>query len=266
MQDGSKSNVYSPQDSSQEEVQLVRIVLNRAARLTIAGVAGTLALAAVDARAQGSGIQLTPDASRYLISKDVGTERWAISFNLSDRTVTGNVFKTDGSPPSFIWCDITQETPAPNPADNQYLLDCYGANACAQAPCSDTDWTLIASGLPIGGDFLLPDGTTSTLSGNVQPIFTQTCAISLACHQQGGAGILNLQAGAAYASTVGVTTAQSGAAGKPLVDPFGIDSSYLYDKVTGEGVATPMPLGGPPIPPDQMDTIRNWILEGAVNN
>jgi hypothetical protein len=242
----------------------VRSVLDRAVRLTTASIMTILVLSAVDARAQGSGIQLTPDSTRYLISKDVGAERWAISFNLADRTVTGNVFKTDGSPPSFIWCDITQETPAPNPADNQYILDCYGADACAQAPCSDTDWTLIASGLPIGGDFLLPDGTASTLSGNVQPVFTQTCAISLACHQQGGAGGLNLQAGASASSTVGVTTAQS--AGKALVDPFDAEASYLYNKVTGQGVATQMPLGGPALPPDQMDAIRNWILEGAANN
>jgi hypothetical protein len=229
-----------------------------------AGAIAAVGFGALDARAQGSGIQLTPDSARYLISKDVGAERWAISYNVGDGTVTGNVFKTDGSPPSFIWCDIVSQTTAPNPADNEYLLDCYGADACAQAPCSDDAWTLIAAGLPIGGDFLLPDGTTSTLSGNVQPIFTQTCAISLACHQQGGAGIINLQDGASRASTVGVTTAQSG--GKFLVAPFDAEGSYLYDKVTGQGVATQMPLGGPPLPTDQMDAIRNWILEGAVGN
>jgi hypothetical protein len=55
-----------------------------------------------------------------------------------------------------------------------------------------------------------------------------------------------------------VTTAQSG--GKQLVNPFSPDESYLWDKVTGQGVATQMPLGLPPLPQDQMDTIRNWIL------
>lgn len=243
----------------------MRSVSTRGFRLAVAAaVAATTGLTAVEARAQGSGIQLTPDSARYLISKDVGAERWAISYNVEDGTVTGNVFKTDGSPPSFIWCDITSETPAPNPADNQYLLDCYGADACPQAPCSDSAWTLIASGLPIEGDFLLPDGTASTLSGNVQPIFTQSCAISVACHQQGGAGMLNLEDGAARASTVGVTTVQSGT--KPLVNPFDAEGSYLYNKVTGQGVPTQMPLNLPPLPQDQMDLIRNWILEGAVDN
>src|SRR6185369_3648319 len=115
-----------------------------------------------NAGAQSSGIQQSPDSARYLISKDVGAERWAISYNLGDGTVTGNVFKTDGSAPSFIWCKITGETPAANPADNQYTLDCYGAPACANAPCDPGQWALIVSGLTIGGDFLLPDGTKST--------------------------------------------------------------------------------------------------------
>lgn len=229
-----------------------------------AAVALATALGAAEARAQGSGIQLTPDSGRYLISKDVGNERWAISFNLDDRTVTGNVFKTDGSPPSFIWCEITDVATAPDPADTQYTLDCFGADACEQAPCSADDWTLIASGLPIGGDFLLPDGTQSTLSGNVQPIFTQSCAISLSCHLPGGAAGLDLTEGMARAATVRVPAPQKPE--KSLVEPFQPEASYLYDKVTGMGVSTQMPLGGPPLPADQMEAIRAWILEGAANN
>ncbi len=236
-----------------------------AARLGLAALLPlVVGLTATEARAQGSGIQLTPDSGRYLISKDVGAERWAISFNLDDRTVTGNVFKTDGSPPSFIWCRITDVATAPDPADTQYTLDCFGADACTQAPCSDDDWTLIASGLPIGGDFLLPDGTQSSLSGNVQPIFTQSCAVSLSCHLPGGAGGIDLTEGMAAAATVDVPAPQNPE--KSLVEPFRPDASYLYDKVTGMGVATQMPLGGAPLPADQMEAIRTWILEGAANN
>ena len=60
--------------------------LSRAALAT-----ALVASLATGASAQGSGLQQTPDSARYLISKDVGAERWAISFNLSDQTVTGNV-------------------------------------------------------------------------------------------------------------------------------------------------------------------------------
>jgi len=143
-----------------------------ARRAAVVWLALAATLGSERAFAQGSGIQQTPDSQRYLISKDVGPERWAISFNLQDRTVTGNVFKTDGSPPSFIWCSIANVAPNPDPAATQYTLDCYGADACTQAPCSGTAWTLIASGLVIDGSFLLPDGTESTLSGNVQVVLS----------------------------------------------------------------------------------------------
>ncbi len=212
-----------------------------------------------------SGLQMTPDSSRYLISKDVGAERWAISFNLADRTVTGNVFKTDGSPPSFIWCRITSETPATNPADNQYLLDCFGSDACAAAPCPDTAWTQIATGIPIGGDFLLPDQTRSTFRGHVQPIFTQRCAIA-ACHsgeapQQG----LNLEASQAQRNIFLQPSTQE--AEHFLIEPFDPSVSHLYNKILGlEEEGDRMPIGGPFLSEEQNNLIRDWILEGAADN
>jgi hypothetical protein len=238
------------------------------ARLLVAAVACSLVvLASADrAAAQGSGVQQTPDSQRYLISKDVGPERWAISFNLADRTVTGNVFKTDGSPPSFIWCSITNIATNPDPAATQYTLDCSGADACTEAPCEPSEWTPIASGLVIGGDFLLPDGTRSTLSGNVQPIFDRTCADSLACHQQGGAGRLDLGDGLSWASTFLVPARQAVDPTIFYVDPFRIETSYLVSKIRGTGFGSQMPLGEPPLPPEDIDAIVSWILEGAADN
>jgi len=230
-----------------------------------AALAAILATAfAGTAAAQSSGIQQTPDSARYLISKDVGPERWAISYNLNDRTVTGNVFKTDGSAPSFIWCEIVGEAASPNPADNQYTLDCYGADACTTAPCPPTAWTLIAAGLPISGSFLLPNGTKATYSGNVQPIFTQSCATNLACHVAGGAGPVNLSAGQSYAQIFEITASQDPT--KFYVTPFNAPQSYLFDKIEGTGLGARMPLGAPPLTAEQTDAIRNWILEGGANN
>jgi hypothetical protein len=219
-----------------------------------------------DALAQGSGIQQTPDSQRYLISKDVGPERWAISFNLRDRTVTGNVFKTDGSPPSFIWCSIESVTPSPDPAATQYTLECSGVDACVQAPCAKTAWTLIASDLVIDGSFLLPDGTESTLSGNVQPILDRSCATTPYCHQQGGAARLDLERGLSWAATFLVPARQAVDPAIFYVDPFRIESSYLVSKIRGQGFGSQMPLGGPPLPPEDMDAIVDWILEGAADN
>jgi hypothetical protein len=216
------------------------------------------------AGAQSSGLQQTPDSARYLISKDVGAERWAISYNLNDRTVTGNVFKTDGSAPSFIWCRITNEVPAPNPAENQYTLDCFGADACAGAPCQESAWTLIATGLPIPGSFLLPNDTRATYAGNVQPIFTQSCATNLACHVPGGAGPVNLSDGQSYAQIFEITASQD--VSKFYVAPFDPAQSYLFNKIEGTGLGSRMPIGAPPLTVEQTDAIRSWILEGAADN
>lgn len=222
-------------------------------------------LLAGPARAQlGSGVQMTPDSRRYLISKDVGAERWAISFNLADRTVTGNVFKTDGSAPSFIWCRITSETPAADPLQISYVLDCSGADACVAAPCASESWTPIASGLTIPGSFFLPAGTQSTFRGNVQPIFTARCATT-GCHAGATpADALNLEAAVAYGNIVLRLPAHEDE--HFLIEPFDPSSSHLFLKILGEEEGERMPLGGPPLSDADTESIRRWIIEGAADN
>jgi hypothetical protein len=231
----------------------------------------------------GSGLQMTPDSRRYLISKDVGAERWAISFNLNDRTVTGNVFKTDGSAPSFIWCRITSETPSADPRQTSYTLDCSGADACDAAPCGRDGWTQIASGLVISGDFLLPKETKATFRGAVQPVFTARCALS-GCHagaapEEG----LNLEEGQAYDNIFlvleggGHGEAASRAPGPPArpalddgehfqIEPFDPAASHLFLKITGQEEGERMPLGRPYLDEATTEGIRRWILEGAADN
>lgn len=220
--------------------------------------------AAGEARAQRqSGIQLTPDSAQYLISKDVGNERWAIAYNLDDKTVTGNVFPLDGGSPSFLACRIVNVAQAPNPGDAQYSLECQFAQSCPEAPCAN-QWGAPFPVGPIPGSFFLPTGTQSTLSGNVQPIFSATCATNAACHIAGGAGPVNLSAGASYFNTFLVTATQD--PNKFYVNPFASDVSYLMNKVDGTGIGSRMPLGGPFLSPEQADLIRRWIVEGAANN
>src|SRR5690606_22355620 len=67
-----------------------------------------LALILVPALAEAqSGVQWTRERDATLVSKDVGPERWAITYRLSDGRVTGNVFRTDGGPTSFLDCTQT---------------------------------------------------------------------------------------------------------------------------------------------------------------
>lgn len=229
---------------------------------TIALAAAALATLGVASRADAQ-IQLTPDSGRYLIQRTVGVEEWAISYNFEDGTLTGNVFKTDGSPPSFIFCEFTDIQYADDPADNQYFLDCFGSDACTQAPCDPSAWTDIGQNIPLPASFVLPPETKATYGGNVEPIFTASCALG-ACHDSVTASAgLDLSPGVAYGNIVDVMSTQMPMLS--LVEPFDADDSYLFRKLLGTGMGSQMPLGGM-LSQDQLDDVMNWILEGGVQN
>lgn len=99
-----------------------------------------LLLAGGTARAQGraSGLQITPDQKRVLISKDVGGSRWAITRNFSDGSVTGNVFDTAGGDPTFLFC--VQRSASIEDVG----LACYGAPRCVTGPCGAVDFQKLA--------------------------------------------------------------------------------------------------------------------------
>ncbi len=84
-----------------------------------------------------SGLQVTQDGKRTLISKDVGTERWAITRNADDGSVTGNVFFPDGGEPKFVWCAQEGDAAA------DLAFSCYGADACGDTSCA-SEWSYIA--------------------------------------------------------------------------------------------------------------------------
>ncbi len=67
------------------------------------------------------GTQITPDDRQILVNKDVASARWAITRNIVDATVTGNIFTT-GADPQFVFCE-------PNVAAS--TLHCFGATSCA---------------------------------------------------------------------------------------------------------------------------------------
>ncbi len=73
-----------------------------------------------------SGIQRRPDGKGTLVSKDVGGERYAITANLDDGSLTGNVFFTDGRPPVFLFCESLGGT----------SYSCSGADRCGDTTCA----------------------------------------------------------------------------------------------------------------------------------
>lgn len=153
-------------------------------------IAMALAASAV-AGGRESGIQLTPDGERILVSKDVGAERYAITANTADRSLTGNVFFTDGGPAKFIACSRI--------SGNDF--SCGVADACVTSGRESgiqlaPDGGVLVSKDVNGQRFAITANTDGTLTGNVftsatggaqflfcEPIGpdTYTCAVADSC-------------------------------------------------------------------------------------
>jgi polyhydroxybutyrate depolymerase len=89
------------------------------------------------ASGRASGVQLSPDGQLVLVSKDVGGERWAITYVPQSGDVTGNVFRPDGGAPAFVACERTSA----DPGVELLAFACRGADACPAAPCLPDAWT-----------------------------------------------------------------------------------------------------------------------------
>lgn len=98
---------------------------------------------------RASGIQRRPDGKGILVSKDVGGERYAITANFDDGSLTGNVFFTDGRPPVFLFCQTL--------GGNSY--SCSGTNRCTDSTCAP--YAFLAN-ITLPADFFsVPDGCPS---------------------------------------------------------------------------------------------------------
>lgn len=117
---------------------------------------GVMVLIATPALGQRpSGVQVTPGGQIVLVSKDVGAERWAIARDTSDGTVTGNVFRVDGAPPQFLWCEEIGQS------EDTVALRCLGADACPLASCDEGEWGFVAEVDVPASFFATPAGVAS---------------------------------------------------------------------------------------------------------
>jgi len=119
------------------------------------------------------------------------------------------------------------------------------------AGCSDRG---TEPGPPGGGD----DPVSYAME--VQPIWNANC---IGCHGDGGNAGLDLRMPDSRGNLVGVAstnwTGRRVMAGEP-------DLSVLYLKITGAaGVGDRMPQGGM-LASDEIETVRLWIAEGALDN
>jgi hypothetical protein len=110
--------------------------------------------------------------------------------------------------------------------------------------CSDMGDPLESQSSPTPGD-------TLTVWADVSSIFDANCIV---CH--GGNGGLFLDS-YNHALTTGNHA--------PVIVPGDTSGSLLYRAVTGTAAIIPqMPLGMAPLPADDIDTIRRWIEDGAL--
>jgi hypothetical protein len=95
-------------------------------------------------------------------------------------------------------------------------------------------------------------------------IFNGSCALG-GCHDATAASNLNMSQGNAYNNLVNVDSFQD--ATKKRVLPSDANNSYLVIKIEGnQTVGSRMPLNRSPLSNARIQTIKNWINNGANNN
>lgn len=109
-----------------------------------------------------------------------------------------------------------------------------------------------------------PGNAPISFSADVQPIFTRSCAKS-GCHVVGTAfSGLVLEPGQAYANLVGVQSAEDPTLKR--VEPGRSDLSYIIRKLEGTGFGDRMPADGLYLPDAEIQLIKDWIDQGALEN
>lgn len=154
----------------------------RGAMLVLVMVAAcSLSAAAARAAERESGIQRSPDRKRTLVSKDVAGQRYAITLNTEDRSLTGNVFFTDGGAAVFIACTRV--------SGNDFA--CSIAGPCTSEGRESGIQTVLGDGgvlvsKDVGGQrYAITQNGDGTLTGNV--FFADTGAAKfIFCQPLGG--------------------------------------------------------------------------------
>ena len=109
-----------------------------------------------------------------------------------------------------------------------------------------------------------PQGMQPTLSSIQANVFTPTCARS-GCHTGPAAQAgLRLEDGLSWQNLYLIASSQPPAPTRVI--PMDPDGSFLIQKLEGPLVGARMPDGGPYLQQATIDVIRQWILNGALNN
>lgn len=131
------------------------------------------------------------------------------------------------------------------------------ALALAAAGCGGSD----PAGPGGGGRVVKPDPSFSV---DVFEVFTRRGCTAGGCHGSGEGGLIMTSAATALANLVNVPSPESG---EIRVIPGNAQDSYLVKKLENRASAgARMPLTGPPLDATDLQNIRNWIDQGALDN
>ena len=109
-----------------------------------------------------------------------------------------------------------------------------------------------------------PVGTAVSYVNDVRPIFSAEGCLNPGCHGSSSSdrtGMLSSYGNFVNRTSFGYPPAL-------IVKPGDPAASVLYNKIENTGLyGQLMPFGAPqPIPQSERDLIRDWILQGALNN
>jgi hypothetical protein len=137
-------------------------------------------------------------------------------------------------------------------------------------PSSTLYWVVRARDLAQNEDTNTVEVSATTgvsFAENVQPIFSQHCAV-VGCHVPGNPPVGQvLSAGFAYVNIVNVQSRE--VPSDERVAPGDLAHSYLYQKITAQqsvGSYMPPPSTNDVLMASEIATIKAWILQGALNN
>lgn len=105
--------------------------------------------------------------------------------------------------------------------------------------------------------------TLISFSGQIQPLFTTNC-VDAGCHPGGGSPF-SLQAGASYSNLVGRDATTGPCLPIKRVQASNANASALVKRLEGT-CGSRMPLNGSALSASQIQLIRDWIEQGALNN
>ena len=105
--------------------------------------------------------------------------------------------------------------------------------------------------------------TVVSFRNDIQPIFTNNC-VNVGCHPGGGAPF-SLRSDDSYNGLVNVDATMGPCAGIKRVLPGNADNSALIKRLEGT-CGTRMPSGADQLSATNIQRIRTWITQGALNN